>query len=160
GGRLRFGRAAVDPLRGVGRARRLDSRLPARARQGLPRARGRGPRPDRDGRGARAGGGAAGGARSSVGRSVALPHSVSPVGFKPIVLTWGPIRPLGRTVIGAPARYSALTSAHPGDSCARRTSQSGASARTFSMSVPVCCQWHQNITAGPAPEIDAPTAPS
>jgi hypothetical protein len=42
----------------------------------------------------------------------------------------------------------------------RRTSQSGAAARTASTTLPVCCQWHQNSTAGPAPEMVAPTAPS
>src|ERR687895_2055462 len=55
--------------------------------------------------------------------------------------------------------HSSRTSAPPGTNSTRRTSQSAASARTASISGPVCCQGHQNSTAGPAPEIVAPTAP-
>ena len=41
---------------------------------------------------------------------------------------------------------------------ARRSPAPRASARPSRL--PVCCQWHQNSTVGPAPEIVAPTAPS
>jgi hypothetical protein len=57
-------------------------------------------------------------------------------------------------------RQSSRTSAPPGAKVARRISQSGASALRRSTMLPVCCQWHQNRTVGPAPEIVAPTAPS
>ena len=51
------------------------------------------------------------------------------------------------------------TSAPPGVNWTRRIWQSGASARRDSIRAPVCCQWAQNRTLGPAPEMLAPTAP-
>ena len=47
-----------------------------------------------------------------------------------------------------------------GSRLARLIEQSGAAAFRRSTRPPVCCQWHQNSTVGPAPEIVAPTAPS
>jgi hypothetical protein len=87
-----------------------------------------------------------------------------PLAAGPYVLRAVAVDRAGRSSPPVSVRFriaqSSRTSAPPGENVTRRIWQSGASVFRRSTRPPVCCQWHQNNTVGPAPEIVAPTAPS
>ena len=65
-----------------------------------------------------------------------------------------------KAILCCAAQTSALTVAPSGSKETRRTSQSGTSPLSVATTCPVASRCDQNSTVGPAPEIDAPTAPN